>query len=78
MINNVRQLEGAASQYFIENGTSEAKYTDIVGPGKYVQNIQPVVGEKYPRIFSKDHPVEIIKADGTVWVYDPHTGHLKR
>lgn len=78
MVNNVRQLVAAADQYYLENGASEARYSDIVGPDKYVRTIRPVVGEKYPEFFSKDLPVKIIKPDGSVLIYDPNTGRFGR
>jgi len=78
MINNVRQLAAAADQYYLEHNTNEAGFADIVGPDKYVTNINSVVGEKYPKAFQKDLPLQIIKVDGTVLIYDPETGRLKR
>ena len=78
MINNVHQLAAAADQYYLEYATSEAKLSDIVGPGKYVSGIPSVVGEKYPEIYMKDLPLKIIKADGTVLIYDAETSRLKR
>lgn len=78
MINNARQLVSASEQYYLEYATSEAKFSDIVGPGKYVPSIPSVVGEKYPKVFQKDLPLKVIKADGTVLVYDPEAGRLIR
>jgi type IV pilus assembly protein PilA len=78
MINNVRQLAAAADQYYLEYGTSEARYSDIVGLDKFVKNIHPILGEKYPDSFLKDRPVKIIKPDGSVLVYDPNTGQIRR
>jgi type IV pilus assembly protein PilA len=78
MINNVRQLAAAADQYYLENGTSAAKFSDLVGSDKYVKSMRPVFGEEYPDSFSKDQPVKVIKADGSVLIYDPNTGQVRR
>jgi type IV pilus assembly protein PilA len=78
MINNVRQLVAAADQYYLEHDTSVAKYSDIVGPDKYVKHLRPIVGEEYPESFLKDQPVKVIKPDGTVLTYDPETGRMRR
>lgn len=54
IINNLRQLSGAAQQYFLENGVDTATWDDLVGEGKYIKTIQKVAGETYPATFSQD------------------------
>lgn len=78
MVNNVRQLVAAADQYYLEHGTDVARYSDIVGPDKYVRTLRPVVGEKYPDSFSKALPIRVVKPDGSVLIYDPQTGLIQR
>ncbi len=54
IINNLRQLSGAAQQYFLENGVDTVAYTDLVGDGKYIKTIQTVAGETYPTGIGQD------------------------
>jgi len=45
--NNLRQFASAAQQYMLDNGVTQATYTDLVGTGKHIQTISPVAGEVY-------------------------------
>jgi len=47
ILNNLRQLSGAAQQYYLEKGESTVDYTELVGDGKYIKTIQTVAGEDY-------------------------------
>ncbi len=47
VMNNLRQLAAAADQYYLETGKSTATYVDLVGPDKYIRQINPVAGEIY-------------------------------
>jgi len=49
VLNNMRQLASAASQYMLDKGVTQASYTDLVGTGtdNYVRTIGPVSGEDY-------------------------------
>lgn len=47
ILNNLRQLNAAAQQYYLENGVSTAAYTSLVGPTLYIKQIQTVAGEDY-------------------------------
>ena len=51
ILNNLRQLNGAAQQYFLEHGVSTVAYTDLVGSDKYVKTISAVARENYPTVF---------------------------
>jgi len=48
--NNLRQLNAAAQQYFLEQGATTVNYADIVGTetSKYIKSIQIVAAEVYP------------------------------
>jgi type IV pilus assembly protein PilA len=50
IVNNLRQLHGAAQQYFLEKGEATVLITSIVGTesDKYMKPIQTVAGETYP------------------------------
>ena len=47
--NNLRQLGGAADQYFLEKGVSSVNTTDLVGSDatQYIKTVTPVAGETY-------------------------------
>ena len=50
VLNNLRQLSGAADQYMLEYGVSRAPYTDLVGTvsSQYIKRINRVASESYP------------------------------
>lgn len=52
ILNNARQISAAADQYYLENGVSVVRYTDIVGPDKFVRTFHTVAGEKYPERYT--------------------------
>ena len=47
ILNNLRQLNSAAQQYYLENGVASVAYTDLVGTDKYIKVINTVAGENY-------------------------------
>jgi type IV pilus assembly protein PilA len=49
ILNNLRQINSAAQQYFLEKGASEVAIDDLVGTedGKYIKAINVVAGENY-------------------------------
>ena len=51
--NNMRQLGAAADQYFLENGTSTANLTSLVGSQAYVKALNTVANEAYPLTFTQ-------------------------
>jgi type IV pilus assembly protein PilA len=55
--NNMRQLGAAADQYFLENGTTTASLTALVGPTAYVKALNTVANEAYPLDFTQAIPV---------------------
>ena len=57
VMNNLRQLEAASAQYFLETGKKTCTYADLVGPGndKYIRRMDPVAGEDYTgMVFTDD------------------------
>lgn len=50
IVNNLRQLNAAAQQYFLEAGATSVSSGNLVGTGtdKYIKSIQTVRGESYP------------------------------
>jgi len=53
VLNNARQLSGAADQYFLENGVSTVASTNLVGATNYVKAVNTVAGETYPTNFTQ-------------------------
>ena len=49
VLNNLRQISGAAQQYMLDLGVSECGYTDLVGSStdNLLHNVAPVAGEDY-------------------------------
>jgi type IV pilus assembly protein PilA len=47
VLNNLRQLSGAAEQFFMETGRKSATYNDLVGPNKYISELRQIAGEDY-------------------------------
>src|SRR6266545_3388236 len=53
VLNNARQLAGAADQYFLENGVSSVAQSNLVGSSQYVKSLNLVAGETYPLGFTQ-------------------------
>lgn len=73
--NNLRQLSAAAQQYFLENGVTQAGYTQLVGleASKYIKSMETAAGESYAAVTigAADTQVSVTKVDGTVVSYYP-------
>jgi type IV pilus assembly protein PilA len=70
VLNNLRQLDAAADQYYLEKGVTTATYGDLVGPEKYVRRIIPVAGEDYRQLeFKQGEPLRVRLASGKVIQY---------
>jgi len=67
---NLRMIDAAAGQYMLENGTTSARYADLVGPEelKYIAVLTPVAGEDYTRlvILSTDKEISVTMEGGRV------------
>ena len=53
VLNNMRQLGAAADQYFLENGTSTAGITSLVGSSAYIKALNTVANESYPLTYTQ-------------------------
>ena len=63
--NNLRQLSSAAEQYYLETGSTNATYDNLVGPNRYIPELKPVAGENYRSIiFKQGSPIRITLPDG--------------
>jgi hypothetical protein len=72
ILNNLRRLAVAADQYYLENGVDSTTYDKLVGPGKFVKQIQTIAGENYRTLkFKQGEPLSVRTSDGRVIKYDP-------
>ena len=62
--NNLRQLNAAAQQYFLENGVTAVNSSALVGTDtdKYIKSVATVRGESYPGTLNATDTV--LSADG--------------
>jgi competence protein ComGC len=67
--NNLRMLSAAAEQHFLENGTTSASISDLVGPDKYIHELFIVTGENYPTQYTVGEPIVVTLPDGRVLQY---------
>lgn len=65
--NNLRQLAGAADQYFLETGTSEVATSVLVGTGssQYVKAVQTVARETYVSPIQQGVAISAVGVAGT-------------
>lgn len=71
VLNNLRQLAAAADQHFLENGTTRATYDQLVGPDKYIKQLEPMDGEDYTKLDLNQSNAElkIVTASGIIVTY---------
>ncbi len=65
VLNNIRQLSGAADQYFLEFGTSTVAITSLVGSSAYINALNTVANETYPDTFTQAVPITVSNIAGT-------------
>jgi type IV pilus assembly protein PilA len=71
--NNLRELNAAAQQYFLENGAMHVSVEQLVGrgAGKYIKSVQLVRDESYPAMINAaDTQIIATSAAGDV-IYTP-------
>jgi type IV pilus assembly protein PilA len=72
VLNNLRMLAAAADQHYLETGTKSATYDQLVGPTRYVKNVQPVAGENYRALrFVQGEPLRVRLPNGKTIEYKP-------
>lgn len=71
MINNMRMLAAAADQYYLEHSKTTVAARELIGPNKYIQVLNPVMGEKYSETLRQGQPVVATRPDGTELRYPP-------
>jgi len=65
VLNNARQLSGAADQYFMESGVSTVSLSDLIGPTTYIKALNSVANETYPSYYTQGTTVTINAVAGT-------------
>ena len=64
VLNNARQLSGAADQYYLENGVSSVTMSNLVGTSNYVKALNLVANETYPAGFTQGITITILGVAG--------------
>ncbi len=59
VMNNARQIAGAADQYFLENGATTAASSELVGATNYVKSLGQVASEIYPSFYTQGITITI-------------------
>jgi hypothetical protein len=72
VLNHLRQISAAADQYFLENGTNHTTVAELVGPTKYIKQLDPVDGEDYSQLeLTQGKELKITTASGITVSYKP-------
>jgi type IV pilus assembly protein PilA len=53
VLNNARQLSGAADQYYLEYGVNAVASVNLIGVDSYVKNLQTAASEVYPTTYTQ-------------------------
>lgn len=59
-----RQIAAAADQYYLEHPVSSVLLEDLVGPDRYIKQINPVAGETYPPVIIQGQTITITGVAG--------------
>ena len=59
VLNNARQMAAAADQYYLENGSSFAASSSLVGATFYVKALNTVASETYPDNYTQGVTITI-------------------
>ncbi len=59
VLNNIRQLASASSQYFLNNGVAVVDIDQLVGTNNYIKSLNPVAGEVYPAIYTQGSTITV-------------------
>ena len=64
VMNNARQLSGAADQYYLENGVSTVTLGNLIGTSNYVKALNLVANETYPGGYTQGVAITIAGVAG--------------
>jgi type IV pilus assembly protein PilA len=65
VLNNARQLSGAADQYYLEYGSNNVNLASLVGLSSYIKTLSTVAAEIYPAAFTQGVTMTITGVGGT-------------
>ncbi|HLS27735.1 MAG TPA: hypothetical protein VK041_03740, partial [Opitutales bacterium] len=68
--NNLRMLQFAAEQYFLETGETSVDTFELARPGSYIRELKSIAGETYPHRIHKNEPLRATLPDGREIVLD--------
>ncbi|HVS52019.1 MAG TPA: prepilin-type N-terminal cleavage/methylation domain-containing protein [Opitutaceae bacterium] len=72
VFNNMRQLAGAADQYFLENGVTTVSLTNLLGFSSYLKSLTTVAYEVYPANYTVGVTVTVTNiANSRVLTFSP-------
>ena len=72
ILNNLRQVDAARSQYKLEKGTDPDSVATLVGDRAYIRRLSTVAGEDYSSLsMGAGQVLTATTPDGTVVTYDP-------
>ena len=66
IINNLRQISGAAQTYFLENNTTTVSLTQLVGTGLAINTIKNVLTETYPATITQGDTIITASTTGVL------------
>ena len=64
ILNNARQLSGAADQYYLENSVSTVTLSNLIGSSNYVKALNLVANETYPGGYTQGIAITITGVAG--------------
>jgi type IV pilus assembly protein PilA len=59
VLNNARQLSGAADQYYLEYGVNAVASGSLIGVSSYVKNLQTAASEYYPLTYNQGETITV-------------------
>jgi type IV pilus assembly protein PilA len=59
VLNNARQLAGAADQYMMETGRSSVLVTALIGSSAYIKSLDTIAGETYPVAITQGQAITV-------------------
>src|SRR5687768_4845642 len=59
VLNNARQLSGAADQYYLEYGVNAVDSQYLLGVNSYVKNLQTAASEIYPTTYTQGMTITV-------------------
>ena len=72
VLNNARQLSGAADQYYLEYGVNNVASQFLIGTASYVKNLQTAANETYPADYTQGVTITVTGVGGARTVTYAH------